>query len=79
MIDDERCVGCWTCLLTCPYGSISRDAVRGKSVKCDLCPNAEGPVCVAMCPNEALVFEEAEPGSEETAEAVGAVPGGSQR
>ncbi len=58
VVDDEKCVGCWTCLLTCPYGSIARDTARGKSVKCDLCPNAEAPVCVANCPNEALVFEE---------------------
>jgi carbon-monoxide dehydrogenase iron sulfur subunit len=72
VVDDERCVGCWTCLLTCPYGSIARDTVRGKSAKCDLCPNAEAPVCVANCPNEALVFEEDEPVEEETAVLVGA-------
>ena len=60
VVDDKKCDGCWTCILTCPYGSIVRDTARSKSVKYDLCPNAEAPVCVTKCPNEALVFEEGE-------------------
>ncbi len=57
--DAERCVGCWTCLLFCPYGAIAKDAASGKVVaKCDLCGGLEPPACVANCPNEALVYEE---------------------
>ncbi|PKM83409.1 MAG: 4Fe-4S ferredoxin [Firmicutes bacterium HGW-Firmicutes-14] len=58
--DEERCVGCWTCIIACPYGAIRRDE-SGKKVaaKCDLCSAKEGePACVANCPNDALVFEE---------------------
>ena len=54
----DRCVGCWMCVMTCPYGVIGRDT-EGKKVvsKCDLCPDRETPACVEFCPNDALVFE----------------------
>ena len=41
-------------------GAIRQDRERGKAVKCDLCPEADIPACVANCPNEALVYEEVE-------------------
>ena len=57
-VDEDRCIGCWTCLLVCPLGVIKRDMERKKAVKCDLCQGDEVPVCVANCPNEALVYIE---------------------
>ena len=55
-VDTEKCIGCWTCIVACPYGALSRD-VNGKTViKCDLCPGRDIPVCVVNCPNEALVL-----------------------
>ncbi len=57
--DREKCVGCWTCILVCPYGAVRRDEGEHKAVaKCDLCPHLEVPACVANCPNEALVMVE---------------------
>lgn len=56
--DEERCVGCWTCLLVCPFGAIRQDTVRGKILKCDLCQGEDIPSCVRNCPNEALVYSE---------------------
>lgn len=55
--DEERCVGCWTCILTCPYGAVMRDE-QGKKVasKCDLCAEAGTPACVEHCPNGALIY-----------------------
>jgi carbon-monoxide dehydrogenase iron sulfur subunit len=56
--DSEKCIGCWTCIMVCPYGAIKQDSSGKVVAKCDLCPNLETPACVANCPNEALVLEE---------------------
>lgn len=61
-INQERCVGCYTCVLTCPYGCIVIDSKNDNKTiaKCELCTrNSQGePACVANCPNKAIVFEE---------------------
>lgn len=56
----EKCVGCWTCIMVCPYGVVERDTANGRKVvsKCDFCPDLDVPVCVAYCPNEALILAE---------------------
>ena len=58
-IDRNKCVGCLTCILVCPYGAMSQDA-NGAVQKCELCMgNTCGePACVKGCPNKAIVYEE---------------------
>lgn len=56
--DEDRCVGCWSCVMVCPLGAVRRGKTRKAVSKCDLCMDEETPVCVANCPNEALVYEE---------------------
>lgn len=58
-IDHDRCIGCLTCILVCPYGSISQNG-DGAVQKCELClQNSCGsPACVTGCPNNAIVYEE---------------------
>ena len=59
-VDTDKCMGCWTCILACPFGAIRQDIPRGKIAKCDLCTGRDMPICVINCPNEALVYAEAE-------------------
>ena len=55
-INEEKCIGCMTCLAVCPYGCIKEGRT---AVKCDLCRNENGgPACVKNCPNNALVYTE---------------------
>ena len=60
--DPEQCVGCWTCIMACPYGAVKRDQNSFSIIsKCNLCIEAEGePACVCHCPNDALIFVEEE-------------------
>ncbi|MFH1639150.1 MAG: 4Fe-4S dicluster domain-containing protein [Chloroflexota bacterium] len=60
LVDEARCMGCWTCVLACPYGAIRQDLSEHRIVKCDLCQGEEMPACVENCPNEALVYSEAD-------------------
>ena len=59
LIDHEKCVGCLTCVLVCPYGAVA-PGPDGAALKCELClANACGsPACVEGCPNGAIVYEE---------------------
>ncbi|MBQ9517789.1 MAG: 4Fe-4S dicluster domain-containing protein [Eubacterium sp.] len=52
-VDENKCIGCMTCLAVCPFGCIK----TGKfAVKCDLCQGEDEPACVKNCPNRALVY-----------------------
>ncbi len=58
-IDQEKCVGCYTCVLVCPYGAIM-PGENGVMQKCELCTGnaAKSPACVEGCPNKAIIYEE---------------------
>ena len=59
-IDTDKCVGCYTCVLVCPYGAVMPNDDGHAIQKCELCTkNSVGtPNCVAHCPNNAIVYEE---------------------
>jgi anaerobic carbon-monoxide dehydrogenase iron sulfur subunit len=57
----DHCVGCWMCLMACPFGAITP---TDTAWKCDLCPerahiSGRGRyACVEACPTEALLARE---------------------
>ncbi|WP_294465968.1 4Fe-4S dicluster domain-containing protein [uncultured Anaerofustis sp.] len=59
-VNKEKCIGCLTCVLVCPYGAVHPDEENGVVDKCEFCTNnLKGePNCVKGCPNNAIVFEE---------------------
>jgi NADPH-dependent 2,4-dienoyl-CoA reductase/sulfur reductase-like enzyme/ferredoxin len=58
LFDDNRCVGCFMCLMVCPSG-VRPDAARDRVVRCDVCQGREVPACVTACPTGALAAGEA--------------------
>ena len=62
--DEEKCIGCGTCVKSCPYEVPVVDTETMKSMKCDGCAArvAEGkmPICVDACPLRALEFGDIE-------------------
>ncbi|MEH2921324.1 electron transport protein HydN [Samsonia erythrinae] len=67
----ERCIGCKTCVVACPYGvmevverpvkanGFGGEMMHSRKVeanKCDLCYQRDaGPACVEVCPTKAIV------------------------
>ncbi len=60
LVDQDRCVGCWTCLKMCSFGTIMVDPERHRVLKCDKCFMERPPACVEACPNGVLIIEEVE-------------------
>ena len=57
-VDRDKCIGCKTCLKSCPFGAPQFGA-DGKMQKCDLCLSQtdlskESPPCAETCPTKAL-------------------------
>jgi len=58
--DPHQCVGCWMCIMACPYGAIVRDPDSKTIIKCDLCLGREIPACVEACKTGAIIISEEE-------------------
>ncbi len=59
-VDEDLCIGCQLCHMSCPYDAPQYDADKGHMTKCNGCYErlAVGlkPVCVESCPTRALDF-----------------------
>jgi Fe-S-cluster-containing dehydrogenase component len=63
-VNREDCVGCKTCISSCPWGAPQWDPKEEKVVKCDYCMDRidQGlkPACVTICTTQCLHFTAAE-------------------
>jgi len=61
-----RCVGCKSCILACPFGTIFPEVINYVTSKCDYCLNQlednpdYQPACVKTSPENAFVMKEIE-------------------
>ena len=59
VVDQDVCIGCGTCVNSCPYEVPQIDEEAGVSSKCTLCfdrlDNDHRPWCVQACPAEARI------------------------
>jgi len=53
---DGRCIGCWMCLMVCPFGAPQPFRNFRKVIKCDRCKGIGAPYCVESCPTQALIL-----------------------
>lgn len=58
--DDDVCIGCKTCVESCPYGAPQYNESIAIVEKCDACATqratGENPICVDACRNRCLHF-----------------------
>ncbi|MBN1913573.1 MAG: 4Fe-4S dicluster domain-containing protein [Candidatus Omnitrophica bacterium] len=56
--DESRCVGCWMCVMVCPYGAIRPNIKTKIPLRCDKCKDKDEPACVRACPTGAIIWQE---------------------
>lgn len=59
---EPTCIACWMCVMVCPFGIIAPSPSHHVAVKCDRCRNMEYPICVEVCPTNALKLQETRKG-----------------
>lgn len=56
--NEEKCVGCWMCVMVCPYSAIRPSIKKKIPVRCDKCKDKDEPACVKACPTGAIIWQE---------------------
>jgi Fe-S-cluster-containing hydrogenase component 2 len=58
IIDKDKCIGCKTCIIACPFGHPFFDIHERVTVKCDYCDGT--PQCVVFCSVKAVDYVDAD-------------------
>ena len=57
--DNDRCIGCKSCMQACPYDALYIDPNEGTAAKCNYCAHrvehSYEPACVIVCPTASIV------------------------
>lgn len=56
--DENRCVGCWMCVMVCPYGAVRPNIKTKIPLRCDKCKDKNEPSCIKACPTGAVIWQE---------------------
>ncbi len=59
--NEEKCVGCWMCVMVCPYSAIRPSIKKKIPIRCDKCKDKDKPACVIACPTGAIIWQEEVP------------------
>jgi Fe-S-cluster-containing dehydrogenase component len=55
-----RCIGCYNCVIACPFGVPKYFGEIDQMMKCDLCYDrtsaGKKPMCATVCPSQAITF-----------------------
>ena len=72
--DNERCIGCKSCMQACPYDALYIDPNNNTAAKCNFCAHrveAElEPACVIVCPTQAILAGDLDDPSSKVSRAV---------
>ena len=55
-LNEDKCIGCKSCVLACPFGGAAINPLSGKVFKCGLCDG--DPECVKFCEDKAITYVE---------------------
>lgn len=53
-VDQDKCVGCYSCIMECPFGALR---IMDYAFKCDGCKEWDKPLCASFCPTGAITAQ----------------------
>ena len=69
--DNDRCIGCKSCMQACPYDALYIDPETSTAAKCNYCAHRVDvglePACVNVCPEQAIISGDMENSDSEIA------------